>query len=219
MKIVLLERVEHLGAMGDVVEVKPGFARNFLLPQEKALRATEANMARFEAQREALEKRNEERRAQAEDSAKGVDGESFVLIRQAGESGQLYGSVTARDIADAVTESGSKIGRSQVILDQPIKDLGVHEVRVRLHPEVIVTVSINVARSEDEAERQARGEDVIASQADEDRAIAEAQAAELFEASEEGQAAAAEAAAAIAEELDEGEAEGDAEEAVEKSED
>jgi large subunit ribosomal protein L9 len=187
MKLVLLERVENLGAMGDVVEVKPGFARNYLLPQEKALRATDANMARFEAEREVLEKRNAERRAAAESDASGIEGQSYVLIRSAGESGQLYGSVTSRDIADAISENDAKIGRSQVALDAPIKALGLHEVKIRLHAEVSVTVTINVARSEDEAERQAAGEDVIASQADEDRAIAEAQAAELFEAGVEGE--------------------------------
>lgn len=195
MKLVLLERVENLGAMGDVVTVRPGFARNYLLPQEKALRATEANMARFEAEREALEKRNAERAAEAAKSGETIDGASFVMIRQAGESGQLYGSVTSRDIADIVSDSGTSVARSQVVLNTPIKTLGVHDVRIKLHADVSVTVSINVARSEEEAERQAAGEDVIASQADEDRAIAEAQAAELFEASEEGQELAAQQAA------------------------
>ena len=195
MKLVLLERVENLGAMGDVVSVRPGFARNFLLPQGKALRATEANMARFEAEREALEKLNAERAAEAAKSGEVIDGESFVMIRQAGESGQLYGSVTSRDIADIVSGSGTKVVRSQVVLNAPIKTLGLHEIRIKLHADVSVTVTINIARSEDEAERQAAGEDVIASQADEDRAIAEAQAAELFEASEEGQELAAQQAA------------------------
>ena len=203
MKLVLLERVEHLGAMGDVVDVKPGYARNFLLPQEKALRATNANMARFEAEREMLEKRNAERRASAESDAAGIDGESYVLIRQAGESGQLYGSVTSRDIADAVSENDAKIGRSQVILNDPIKTLGLHDVRIRLHAEVSVTVTINVARSEDEAERQAAGEDVIAAQAEEDRAIAEAQAADLEEAAAEAEAEAEGAAPAPSEEAGE----------------
>jgi len=182
MKLVLLERVENLGAMGDVVTVRPGYARNYLLPQEKALRATEANMARFEAEREALEKRNAERAAAAATDGEKIDGESFVLIRQAGESGQLYGSVSSRDIAEAISEGGISISRGQVALNAPIKALGVHDVRIRLHADVSVTVSINVARSEDEAERQAAGEDVIATAADEDRAIADAQAAELFEA-------------------------------------
>ncbi|MHA6288360.1 50S ribosomal protein L9 [Maricaulis sp. CAU 1757] len=191
MKLVLLERVENLGAMGDVVSVRPGFARNFLLPQGKALRATEGNMARFEAEREALEKRNAERAAEAAEAGKVIDGESFVMIRQAGESGQLYGSVTSRDVAEIVSESGTKVARSQVVLHAPLKTLGLHEIRIKLHADVSVTVTVNIARSQDEAERQAAGEDVIASQADEDRAIADAQAAELFEASEEGQELAA----------------------------
>ncbi|MEE2567175.1 50S ribosomal protein L9 [Hyphobacterium marinum] len=185
MQVILLERVENLGAMGDVVTVKNGFARNYLLPQDKALRATDANKARFEREREILEKRNAERRDEAAKSGEGVDGESYVLIRQAGENGHLYGSVTSRDVAEAVSTDALKVGRSQVVLDMPIKTLGLHEVRIRLHPEVTVTVTINVARTEDEAERQAAGEDVIATAADEDRAIAEAQAAELFEAGAE----------------------------------
>ncbi|WP_291844703.1 50S ribosomal protein L9 [Maricaulis sp.] len=191
MKLVLLERVENLGVIGDVVSVRPGFARNFLLPQGKALRATEANMARFEVERELLEKRNAERAAEAAESGKTIDGESFVMIRQAGESGQLYGSVSSRDIAEIVSESGTKVVRSQVALNAPIKTLGLHELKIKLHADVSVTVTINIARSQDEAERQEAGEDVIAAQADEDRAIAEAQAAELFEASEEGQELAA----------------------------
>jgi large subunit ribosomal protein L9 len=193
MKLVLLERVENLGAMGDIVNVRPGFARNYLLPQEKALRATDANMVRFDAQREALEKRNAERRTEAEASGSHLDGESFVMIRQAGESGQLYGSVTSRDVAETISESGTNVVRSQIALTAPIKTLGIHDVRVRLHAEVSVTVAINVARSEDEAERQAAGEDVVTAQADEDRAIDEALAADLFDASEEGQEAAARA--------------------------
>ena len=196
MKLVLLERVENLGVIGDVVSVRPGFARNFLLPQGKALRATEANMARFEVERELLEKRNAERAAEAAESGKAIDGESFVMIRQAGESGQLYGSVTSRDIAEIVSEGGTKVVRSQVALNAPIKTLGLHELKIKLHAEVSVTVTINIARSQDEAERQEAGEDVIAAQADEDRAIAEAQAAELFEASEEGQELAAQREAA-----------------------
>jgi len=199
MKLVLLERVENLGAMGDVVNVRPGFARNYLLPQEKALRATDSNMIRFEAEREALEKRNAERAAEASTSGEAIDGETFVMIRQAGESGQLYGSVTSRDVAETVSESGTTIVRSQVALNAPIKTLGLHDVRIRLHAEVSVTVAINVARSEDEAERQAAGIDIVAEQADEDRAIADAQAADLFDASEEGQEA-AERAEADAEE-------------------
>lgn len=185
MKLVLLERIENLGVMGDVVSVKPGFARNFLLPQGKALRANDANLARFEAERDALEKRNAERAAEAAKSGETIDGEAFVLIRQAGESGQLYGSVTSRDIAETITEAGTHVVRSQIMINAPIKTLGMHEIRIKLHADVSVTVTVNVARSEDEAERQAAGEDVIATQADEDRAIADAQAAELFEAGAE----------------------------------
>lgn len=185
MQVILLERVDNLGVMGEEVTVKPGYARNFLLPQEKALRATEANRKRFEAQREILEKRNAERRDEAAKSAEGVDGETFVMIRQAGETGHLYGSVTTRDIADAVSTDAVKVGRSMVVLNDPIKTLGLHDIEIKLHAEVTITVTINVARTEDEAERQAAGEDVIAAQADEDRAIAEAQAAELFEAGAE----------------------------------
>ncbi|MGK0266036.1 MAG: large subunit ribosomal protein L9 [Maricaulis sp.] len=187
MKLVLLERVEKLGVMGEVVSVRPGFARNFLLPQGKALRANEGNMARFEAEKDALIARNAERAAEAATAGEVIDGETFVMVRSAGESGQLYGSVSSRDIAEIVSESGTSVGRSQIDLHAPIKKLGLHEIRIRLHADVAVTVTINVARSLDEAERQASGEDVIAAQADEDRAIAEAQAADLFEASEEGE--------------------------------
>jgi large subunit ribosomal protein L9 len=181
MKVVLLERVEKLGAIGDVVSVKDGFARNFLLPRSKALRATSANMKVFEAQRAQIEARNAEARAQAETVAQELDGQTYVLIRQAGDGGQLYGSVSGRDVADAIQAAGGKADRSQVILDRPIKTLGVHEVRVRLHAEVAVTVKINIARSQDEAERQARGENVIASQFDEERQAAAEQAQELLE--------------------------------------
>ncbi|WP_417468290.1 50S ribosomal protein L9 [Maricaulis sp.] len=187
MKLVLLERVEKLGVMGDIVSVRPGFARNYLLPQGKALRANEGNMARFEAEKEALIARNAERAAEAATAGEVIDGETFVMVRSAGESGQLYGSVSSRDIAEIVSESGTSVARSQIDLHAPIKSLGLHDIRIRLHADVAVTVTINVARSLDEAERQASGEDVIAAQADEDRAIAEAQAAELFEASEEGE--------------------------------
>ena len=182
MKVILLERVERLGGIGDTVVVKDGFARNFLLPRQKALRATEANQRVFEAQRAQIEARNAEAKAQAEKSGEKLDGSSYVLIRQAGESGQLYGSVSARDVADAIQAEGGKVERSQVVLDLPIKTLGVHEVKVRLHAEVTITVKVNVARSQDEADRQARGEDVIASQFDEERQLAAEQAQELFEA-------------------------------------
>jgi len=168
VEIILLERIEKLGAMGDVVNVKPGFARNYLLPQEKALRATKANLARFEAEREYLEARNAENREKAVDAGKGVDGSKVVVIRNAGDTGQLYGSVSARDIAESLESKGVK--RNMVILEQPIKALGLHEVKIRLHPEVTVAVTVNVARTEDEAERQEKGEDVIATQAAEEAA-------------------------------------------------
>ena len=168
MEIILLERIEKLGAMGDVVNVKPGFARNFLLPQEKALRATKANLARFEAEREYLEQRNEENREQAVDAGKSIDGANVIIIRKAGDTGQLYGSVSARDIAEDLADKGVK--RNMVVLEQPIKALGLHQVKVRLHPEVSVEVTVNVARTTDEAERQAKGEDVIATQIAEEQA-------------------------------------------------
>lgn len=181
MKVILLERVERLGALGDVVNVKDGFARNFLLPRNKALRANSNNLKVFEAQRADIEARNAKARESAEKSGQGLDGSQYVLIRQAGESGQLYGSVSGRDVADAVNAEGGKIDRSMVVLDKPIKTLGIHEVKVRLHPEVTVTVSINIARSADEAERQARGENVITSQFEEDAAMAAEAAADLLE--------------------------------------
>ncbi len=162
MEIILLERIEKLGAMGDVVNVKPGFARNFLLPQEKALRATKANLARFEAEREYLEQRNAENREKAVDDGKAVDGADVIIIRKAGDTGQLYGSVSARDIAEDLADKGVK--RNMVVLETPIKALGLHEVKIKLHPEVSVSVTVNVARTKDEAERQAKGEDVIATQ-------------------------------------------------------
>jgi large subunit ribosomal protein L9 len=181
MKVILLERVERLGGLGDVVSVKDGFARNFLLPRSKALRATQANMKVFEVQRVEIENRNATTRAAAEKAGARLDGSTYVMIRQAGDTGQLYGSVTGRDIADAVNAEGGRIDRSMVALDKPIKTLGVHPVKVRLHAEVVVTVSVNIARSVDEAERQARGENVIASQFDEDRASDAQSAADLIE--------------------------------------
>lgn len=181
MQVVLLERVDKLGAIGDVVDVKPGFARNFLLPQDKALRATPGNLARFEREREILEKRNEERAQKAREEGSHLDGAKFTLIRQASESGQLYGSVSTRDIAEASTTEEFTVTRGMVDLNTAIKTLGLHDVRLILHPDVDVTVTINVARTPEEAERQARGEDVIQSAAEEDRALAEAQAAQLFE--------------------------------------
>ena len=181
MKVILLERVERLGALGEVVNVKDGFARNYLLPRSKALRANEANLKVFESQRQDIEARNDQAREDAERSAKKIDDSSYVIIRQAGESGQLYGSVAGRDVAEAVQAEGGQVDRSQVVLDKPIKTIGVHAVKVRLHPEVTITVKVNVARSNDEAERQARGENVLRSQFDEDRAMAQQQAEELFE--------------------------------------
>lgn len=160
MQVILLERIEKLGQMGDIVSVKPGFARNFLLPKGKALRASKENQAYFDSQRAQLEARNLELKGEAESVAGRLDGQSFIVIRQAGEAGQLYGSVSSRDIADVVTGGGFSLERNQVVLDRPIKQLGLHEIRVTLHPEVQATVIINVARSEEEAERQARGEDV-----------------------------------------------------------
>ena len=181
MELVLLERVDKLGAVGDVVDVRPGYARNFLLPQKKALRATKANLERFEREREALEKLNAERAEKARQEGAHLDGAQFVLIRQASESGQLYGSVSTRDIAEAASSDTYPVTRGMVDMNQPIKTLGLHEIRLVLHPDVDVVVNINVARTNDEAERQAKGEDVIQSAADEDRALAEAQAAALFE--------------------------------------
>lgn len=160
MQVILLERIRSLGQMGDVVTVKNGYARNYLLPQGKALRATEANAAAFEAQRTQLETRNLEQKNEAAAVGERLDGESFVVIRQAGDTGQLYGSVSPRDIAETITAGGFSTDRRQVALAHPIKELGLHEVEISLHPEVDVKVTINVARSEEEAERQARGEDV-----------------------------------------------------------
>jgi large subunit ribosomal protein L9 len=159
--VILLERVEKLGQMGQVVKVRPGFARNFLLPQKKALRATKENLAYFEKQRTQLEAQNLARRSEAEQVAKKLEGVSVVIIRQAGESGQLYGSVTARDIAEGVTEAGFTIGRGQVVLDKAIKTLGLYKQRVVLHPEVSITITVNVAQSAEEAEMQAKGIDPI----------------------------------------------------------
>ena len=181
MKVILLERVERLGGLGETVNVKDGFARNFLLPRHKALRATAANLKVFEAQRAEIESRNAKAKEVAEGAAGKLDGSSYILIRQAGEAGQLYGSVAARDVAEAIQAEGGKVDRAMVVLDKPIKTLGVHQVKVRLHPEVTVTVSINIARSQDEAERQARGENVITSQFEEDRIADEAAAADLLE--------------------------------------
>jgi len=162
MEVILLERVEKLGAIGDVVKVKDGFARNYLLPRKKALRANDANKKVFEANRSKIEADNAERRTEAEKSAGGVDGKTVQLIRQASNTGQLYGSVSARDIVEALEGEGAKVSKSQIVLDRPIKAIGVHEVKVALHPEVAVTVKVNVARSPEEAELQAQGVDVMA---------------------------------------------------------
>ena len=180
MKVVLLERVENLGAIGDVVTVKDGFARNFLLPRDKARRATSANLKAFELDRAAIEARNEKNKSEAQKIADKIDGQTYVMIRQAGETGQLYGSVAGRDVAEAVQAEGGKVERSQVVLNTAIKTLGVHEVQVRLHAEVSATVKINIARSADEAERQAKGEDVIKSAYDQDRAEALEQAQDMI---------------------------------------
>ena len=160
MEVILLERVGRLGHMGDTVRVKDGYARNFLLPRGKALRATEANKKKFEVQRAELEARNRESKRAANESSVKLDGKSIVIIRQAGETGQLYGSVSARDVAEALTAAGYKVERSQVAIQHPIKALGLHIVPVHLHPEVEAKVTVNVARSPDQAERQAKGEDL-----------------------------------------------------------
>lgn len=167
MDVILLERIPKLGQMGDVVKVKDGYARNFLLPQQKALRATEDNRKSFEARRSTLEAQNLELKSEAEGVAEKLGGETFVAIRQAGDTGQLYGSVTSRDIAELASSQGFSIDRRQAELTGPIKTLGLHPVKVTLHPEVIVDITVNVARSEDEAERQARGEDVTMLREDE----------------------------------------------------
>ncbi len=181
MKVILLERVEGRGSLGDVVTVKDGFARNYLLPRQKALRANSANMKVFEAQRAEIEARNLKAKEQAGKSGEKLDGTAYILIRQAGESGQLYGSVSGRDVADVINAEGGKVERSMVVLDKPIKTLGMHEVKVRLHAEVTVTITLNIARSTDEAESQARGENIIASQFEEERLAAEEAAQDMLE--------------------------------------
>ena len=180
MQVILLERVAKLGQMGDVVKVKQGYARNFLLPQGKALRASEANLKAFEAQKAQLEARNLESKQEAEAVAAKLDGTSYVVIRSASDSGALYGSVTPRDIADAATAEGFSIDRKQIVLDTPIKALGLHGVSVVLHPEVTARISINVARSAEEAELQASGKS-IQELAAEEEAAAEFEIAELFD--------------------------------------
>ncbi len=165
MEVILLERVTRLGQMGETVKVKDGYARNFLLPQGKALRANEANKKKFEGQRVQLEARNLERKSEAEKVSESLDGKSFVVVRSAGETGQLYGSVSTRDIADLLVAEGFTVSRNQVELNQPIKMIGLTNVAVALHPEVEVTITLNIARSADEAERQARGETLTTAEA------------------------------------------------------
>ena len=206
MEVILLERIPRLGQMGETVRVKDGYARNFLLPQGKALRANDANKAKFDTQRVELEARNLERKNEASAVSDKLDGTTYVLVRAAGETGQLYGSVAARDIAAVLDDNGFKIGRSQVNLNTPIKVIGLHQVSIVLHPEVESTVTINVARSEDEAERQAKGEDLssrAAMEAFEDEQ--DADLAELFDNPEE-------AAEALTSEAGEGEEEAGSEE-------
>jgi large subunit ribosomal protein L9 len=186
MQVILLERVEKLGQMGDVVKVKEGFARNFLLPRKKALRATKANMAHFETQKAQLEARNLHLKKEADGVAAKLDKKTFAILRSAGETGMLYGSVSTRDIADAITAGGVSVGRNQVAMDKAIKMLGMHEVKVVLHPEVRVNVTLNIARTAEEAERQARGENILVSNAEaEARAEALANAEAVFERTEE----------------------------------
>lgn len=183
MEVILLERIAKLGQMGETVRVKDGFARNFLLPKGKALRASAANKERFEGMRKELEAKNLENRSEAQKVADKLNGQAFAAIRQASESGQLYGSVSARDIADLITEGGFSISRSQVELHAPIKTIGQHKVAIALHPEVEVSVTLNVARNAEEAERVARGEDVTARRddAEAEREAAEAEAESFFD--------------------------------------
>ncbi len=197
MQVVLLERVEKLGQMGEIVTVKDGFARNFLLPRKKALRATKANLVQFETQRAQLEARNLEARAEAEKVQTKIEGLTITVLRQAGDTGQLYGSVTTRDIADGVTTDGFSINRTQVALQHPIKTIGLHKVRITLHPEVVTLITVNVARSAEEAVRQAAGEDLTKRDMDDDiNDDVEFFEKEELAAEEEADAAAAEETAA-----------------------
>ncbi len=201
MDIILLERIEKLGTIGDVVTVKDGYARNFLLPNKKALRANEANRKVFEANRSKIEADNAARRSEAEGHAGNVEGKSVVLIRASSNSGQLYGSVSVRDIVDALNADGANVSKSMIVLERPIKTIGVFDVKVALHPEVTVMVKVNVARSPDEADQQAKGVDVIAAMFEDEAAAA---AATDFEAGN-GEEPEAEAPAPAAEAADEGE--------------
>ena len=197
MEVILLERVEKLGAIGDVVKVKDGFARNYLLPRKKALRANDANRKVFESNRTRIEEDNASRRSDAEKSSKGVEGKTIQLIRQASNTGQLYGSVSARDIVDALEAEGAKVTKSQVVLDRPIKAIGVHDIKVALHPEVSVSVKVNVARSPEEADLQLQGVDVMSQMFERDTAAF----TESYDANAEP-GAAADAAPASPEEAD-----------------
>jgi len=189
MEVILIERVAKLGQIGDVVRVRDGFARNFLLPQGKALRATKDNREKFEKIRGELEAKNADKKSTADVMAKKLDGQSFVLIRQAGETGQLYGSVSARDIMQALSTKSFEVTRQQVVLNMPIKTIGLHKLPVELHPEVEVTITVNVARSPDEATRQAKGEDLRIARSDAEEARAEAgiAAEKFFERAPEGE--------------------------------
>jgi len=188
MQVILLERVEKLGQMGEVVKVKDGFARNFLLPRKKALRATKDNIKAFEGQKAQLEARNLAARKEAEGISAKLDNQTFVILRQAGDTGMLYGSVSTRDISDAITAGGVTVDRAQIILDKAIKMLGIVDVKVQLHPEVRVAVKLNVARTADEAERQARGENVLKTEAEQARADADAMFEEAAAARAEAEA-------------------------------
>ena len=196
MEVILLERVEKLGAIGDVVKVKDGFARNYLLPNKKALRANDSNRKLFESNRARIEKDNADKRSDAEKASKGVDGKTVQLIRQASNVGHLYGSVSARDIVEALEGVGAKVTKSQVVLDHPIKAIGVHQVKIALHPEVAVTVKVNVARSPEEADLQAQGVDVLQQMFEEDAAPIAAEALEPIAETAENEAASDEAAPA-----------------------
>ena len=193
MEVILIERVAKLGQIGEVVRVRDGFARNFLLPQGKALRATKHNKEKFESMKADLEAKNATKKSSASEAGKKLDGQSFVLVRQAGETGQLYGSVSTRDISDVIAKAGHKVERQQIVLNMPIKIIGLHKIPVELHPEVEVKVTINVARSDDEAIRQARGEDLTVARSDEDEAKAAARlkADKFFEKAPEGEEASA----------------------------
>lgn len=181
MEVILLQRVSKLGQMGEVVRVKDGYARNFLLPQGKALRATEANRKKFETMKVDLEARNLQQKGEAANVGDKLEGKAFVVLRQASETGQLYGSVSTRDIAALLGENGFTVSRTQIVLNAPLKLIGVHTVPVSLHPEVEVTVTVNIARNADEAERQARGEDVTVRREEEDEEPETADAEEIFE--------------------------------------